>query len=70
MAIAYHQTNSRGQDYFLHGRLVTLKGGRQQQIYYFAKNVRDNDAIAELPAGKEVVENQRTGLLILRGVKK
>lgn len=70
MAIAYRQTNSRGQDYFLHGRLVTLKGGRQQQIYYFAKNVRDEDAIAELPAGKEVTENQRTGLLILRGVKK
>ena len=63
--MAYSQTNSKGQQYFLHGKVVILKGGRQQQIYYFARDVRDG-AVEEMPAGYVSVENPRTGLLVLK----
>ncbi|HEX7259306.1 MAG TPA: hypothetical protein VF272_00015 [Candidatus Saccharimonadia bacterium] len=46
-------------------RDVTLKGGRVQRIYFFAREVKDG-AIDELPGGYIVVENPRTGLPILK----
>ncbi|HVE80933.1 MAG TPA: hypothetical protein VNA68_02220 [Candidatus Dormibacteraeota bacterium] len=64
--MAYSHTNSKGQEYFLHGKDVTLKGGRVQRIYFFARDVRDNDAVDALPAGYIVQENPRTGLPILK----
>ena len=63
--MAYMHTNSRGTQYYLHMRDVTLKGGRVQRIYFFAKAV-GSGAIDELPAGYVVVENARTGLPILK----
>ncbi|MFO0862218.1 MAG: hypothetical protein U0516_00630 [Candidatus Saccharibacteria bacterium] len=63
--MTYEHTNSRGQKYFLHQREVTLKGGRLQTIYFFAREVKDG-AIDALPEGYEVVENTRTGLPILK----
>ncbi len=63
--MAYSHTNSKGQTYYLHGRVVTLKGGRKQQIYFFAKEVKDG-ALDSLPEGKEVMENPKTGLPMLR----
>lgn len=67
--MAYMHKNSKGQSYFLHGKMVTLRGGRQQQIYYFAREEK-KDALAAVPAGYEVVENKRTGLPMLRKEKK
>ena len=66
--MAYAHTNSKGQTYYLHSKDVTLRGGRQQTIYYFAKEVKDG-ALDALPEGKEVVENKRTGLPLLKGKK-
>ena len=66
--MAYSHTNSKGQSYFLHGKMVTLRGGRQQQIYYFAREEKA-DALDALPDGYEVVENKRTGLPMLRKAK-
>ncbi|HEX3081754.1 MAG TPA: hypothetical protein VHQ86_00715 [Candidatus Saccharimonadia bacterium] len=63
--MAYSQTNSKGQQYFLHMKEVTLKGGRKQVIYFFARDVRDG-AMEALPAGYVTVENPRTGLLVLK----
>ncbi|MBP6005347.1 hypothetical protein KA531_00340 [Candidatus Saccharibacteria bacterium] len=63
--MAYSQTNSKGQTYYLHRREVTLKGGRQQTIYFFAKEAKEG-AIDAVPAGYQVIENQKTGLLILK----
>ncbi len=51
--------------YFLHSRLTTLKGGREQRIYYFA-GAAGPDAIDSLPDGYVVSENDRTGLPILK----
>jgi len=63
--MAYAHTNSKGQTYFLHGKMVTLRGGRKQQIYYFAREEKA-DALDELPEGKVVVENKKTGLPMLK----
>jgi len=63
--MAYSYTNSKGATYYLHGKKVTLKNGRQQQIYYFAKDVRP-EALDEVPAGYEVMETKRTGMPVLK----
>lgn len=54
-----------GKDYYLHSKEVTLKGGQKQRIYYFAGAAGEN-AIDALPSGYEVVENDRTGLPLLK----
>ncbi len=63
--MAFAHTNSKGQEYLLHQRDVTLKGGRIQRIYFFAREVKEG-AIDALPAGYVIVENPRTGLPILK----
>ncbi len=63
--MAFSHVNSKGQTYYLHQRDVTLKGGRVQRIYFFAREVKDG-AIDDLPSGYVVVENPRTGLPILK----
>ena len=54
-----------GKTYYLHSKDVTLKGGRQQTIYFFAGDVRSG-ALDALPAGRVVIENDRTGLPMLK----
>jgi hypothetical protein len=64
--MAYKYTNKKGTDYYLHTTKVQLRGGnRTQVIYYFSRKVGDN-ALDEVPEGFEVVENERTGLPVLR----
>ena len=64
--MAYSHTNSKGVTYYLHSKEVTLRGGKQQRIYYFAKDVRPNEALDELPEGHKVIENPRNGFLVLK----
>ncbi len=54
-----------GKTYFLHSKEVTLKGGRKQVIYYFAGEVKEG-ALDALPSGRVVIENERTGLPMLK----
>lgn len=63
--MAYSYTNSKGQTYYLHSKNVTLKNGRTQTIYYFARDVRAGSMDA-VPAGYTVVETQRTGMPVLK----
>jgi len=63
--MAYSFTNSKGQSYVLHSRKVTLKNGREQTIYFFAREARDG-ALDAVPAGYKVVETQRTGMPVLK----
>ena len=65
--MAYSFENSKGKTYYLHTKDVTLKGGRNQTIYYFAKDQRPN--ACDLPAGKKVVENERTGLPFVKSAQ-
>jgi len=65
--MAYTHTNSKGQQYYLHQKDVTLKGGRLQRIYFFAKQVSSKGTpLDAMPAGRVVVENARTGLPVLK----
>lgn len=63
--MAYEKKNSKGQTYYLHKKDVTLRGGRPQTIYFFAKEVKAG-ALDELPEGYMVMENERTGLPMLK----
>ncbi len=63
--MAFAHTNSKGQQYFLHQRDVTLKGGRVQRIYFFGREAKEG-AVDSMPAGYVIVENARTGLPILK----
>ena len=49
----------------LHSKEVVLKGGQKQTIYYFAGKA-GSDAIDNLPGNYKVVENERTGLPLLK----
>jgi hypothetical protein len=51
--------------YYLHSKKVNLKGGREQMIYYFAKDVRPG-ALDAVPAGYKVQETEKTGMPILK----
>ena len=63
--MAYEFKNSKGTTYYLHFKDVNLKGGRQQRIYYFARDVRQG-ALDDVPAGYKVMETERTGMPILK----
>lgn len=62
------KSKKSGKTYYLHTKEVKLTGNRKQRIYYFAGTVGDN-ALKDLPAGYEVMENSRTGLPMLRKKK-
>ena len=65
--MAYEFTNKKGVKYYLHSRTVTLKGGRNQVIYYFARDIRPG-ALEGVPAGYKVVETAKTGMPILKKI--
>ena len=62
--MAYAYENSKQKTYYLHSRETTLRNGRQQTLYFFAKDVRDG-ALDDVPEGYEVVES-RNGLPVLK----
>jgi len=67
--VAYSvKSKKSGKMYYLHTKEVELAGGRKQRIYYFA-GVAETNALDALPAGYEVMENERTGLPMLRKKK-
>ena len=61
-SMAYKHTNSKGVTYYLNSKDVTLRGGKEQTIYYFSKDERP-EAIDAVPAGMQVNENPRNGFL-------
>lgn len=62
--MAFSFTNSKDRTYFLHKRETTLKNGRKQTIYFFAKEVKDG-ALDAVPAGY-VVSESKNGLPVLK----
>jgi len=62
--MAFSYRNRKGQTYYLHTRLTTLRGGREQRIYYFSKDAAD--ALDAVPDGYEAVEVSTSGLPVLR----
>jgi len=64
MTVAFSTKNSKGQTYYLHAKDVTLRGGRKQRLFYFARDVRDG-ALDGVPAGYAVSES-KNGLPVLK----
>ena len=62
--MAYQHVNSKGVTYYLNAKDVTLRGGKQQKIYYFSKDERPE--ATELPSNMEVNENPRNGFLTVK----
>ena len=61
----FSYTNSKGKQYFLHGRETILKGtGKTQTIYFFAGEVKEG-ALAAVPPGRAVAESA-SGLPVLK----
>lgn len=68
---AYPHTNSKGTTYYLHKKDVTLRGGKNQTIYFFCKDEQGaKGEPTELPAGYMVTENPRNGFLTIKKDKK
>lgn len=62
--MAYKHTNSKGVTYYLNSKKVTLRGGKEQTIYYFSKDERPE--ASDLPSGFVVNENPRNGFLTVK----
>jgi hypothetical protein len=62
--MAFEYKNSKGNTYYLHSRTTQLRNGREQRIFFFAKEEKDG-VIDEVPEGYEVNET-RNGLPVLR----
>ncbi|MCB0047152.1 MAG: hypothetical protein H6642_01650 [Caldilineaceae bacterium] len=65
--MAYTHTNSKGKSYILHSRTTQLKNGKEQTIYFFAKEEKDG-ALDAVPDGYEVAET-KNGLPVLKKAK-
>jgi len=52
--MAYEHTNSKGQKYWLH---------QKGRLFFFSKN---SEGSIDLPEGLTVIENQRTGLPMVK----
>jgi hypothetical protein len=63
--MAFEFKNSKGVSYYLHTREVTLKGGRAQRIYFFARDIRPG-ALDAVPEAYKVMETTKTGMPILK----
>ena len=68
LIMAFSYTNSKGKTYFLHHKTTLLKSGREQTIYFFAKEVRDEGSLNAVPEAYEVSES-KNGLPVLRKKK-
>jgi hypothetical protein len=62
--MAYSVKNTKGTTYYLHQRETTLKNGRSQTIYFFAKEPKDG-VLEAVPSGYQVSET-KNGLPVLK----
>lgn len=62
--MAFKYKNSKGNEYILHERRTKLRNGKEQTLYYFAKEQKDG-ALESVPEGYRVTETA-TGLPVLQ----
>lgn len=65
--MGYKHTNSRGVTYYLNSKKVILRGGKEQEIFYFSKDQRPE--ASDLPGTMVVNENPRNGFLTVKRKK-
>ena len=54
------------KDYTLYTKNVILRGGRPQDIYYFARSTPKSGTPCDLPVGYKVCENPKTGFAYIK----
>jgi hypothetical protein len=61
-------TNTKGNTYYLHVKNVDLKGGRNQDIYYFAVDIKQDSylPLSLLPSYLQIVESPKTKLPFIK----
>jgi len=64
--MAYAFTNSKGVTYYLHTRLQSSANGKERQLFFFSREVKEG-ALDNLPPGYTVIE-MKTGLPVLKKV--
>ena len=62
--MAFKYKNSKGNEYILHARKTKLRNGKEQTLYYFAKEQKDG-ALDGVPEGYRVTETA-SGLPVLQ----
>ena len=63
--MAYSFTNSKGTLYYLHTKKSTTSTGKERTLFYFSKELKENEALDAVPQGYEVAE-MKTGLPVLK----
>ncbi len=63
--MAYSFTNSKGTTYYLHTKKSTTSSGKERTLFYFSKELKDNEALDAVPNGYTVAE-MKTGLPVLK----
>lgn len=63
--MAYSFTNSKGTTYYLHTKKSMTSTGKERTLFYFSKEVKQDDALDAVPAGYTVAE-MKTGLPVLK----
>ena len=63
--MAFSTVNSKGTTYYLHANKRTSKSGKEITMYFFARDVRPEKEVNELPDGYELIE-MKTGLPALK----
>jgi hypothetical protein len=65
--MAFTFTNSKDKTYILHKTTRTLKSGKTQTLFFFAKEKKEG-ALDAVPEGYKVIES-KNGLPMLKRVK-
>ena len=68
MQSVFTYRSSRGIDWTLHSKIVTLRNKHEQRIFWFAKQ-ENSDFSTAMPDGYEVMETSRTGMPVLKKIK-
>jgi hypothetical protein len=63
--MAYSFTNSKGTTYYLHTKKSMTSTGKERTLFYFSKEIRQDDALDAVPSGYTVAE-MKTGLPVLK----
>jgi len=63
--MAYSFTNSKGVTYYLHTKKSMTSTGKERTLFYFSKEVKQEEALEAVPAGYNVTE-MKTGLPVLK----
>ena len=63
--MAFSYTNSKGNTYYLHTKKSMTSTGKERTLFYFSKELKQEEALDAVTAGYSVAE-MKTGMLVLK----